>query len=109
MAKRLTKREREHKEMIALVPRPLVLYDVFDQEDELPDDMVGAEIVGIGSPAGRSRLAIDYIPKGSREVMRIVLGAGDRGLWIDLDGVLRAPPEEETPGDLPEEDIEPVL
>lgn len=55
--------------------------------DERPEDLIGAQIINIGSPADPGRLeggglVIDYKPAGSDQVKRLVLAFNELGIWI---------------------------
>jgi hypothetical protein len=66
------------------------------KRDEIPTDMTGATIVGIGSPRKVNSLCdagliIDYIPRNSRKICRIVLGFDEREMRITYQGLAEAP------------------
>jgi hypothetical protein len=66
------------------------------KRENIPPDMAGATIVGIGRPhrlfslcdAG---LIIDYIPRHSKNVYRIVLGFDEREMRITYQGLAEVP------------------
>lgn len=56
---------------------------VFREGDDIPHDLVGAEIIRIGTDEERSgRLVIDYRPRDSVTDRQLVLGYSDRGIWV---------------------------
>jgi hypothetical protein len=58
-----------------------------DYGDALPPGLVGATIVRFGAARGGrldgGGLVIDYIPKGSALIHRVVFGLNEAGMWIE--------------------------
>lgn len=65
--------------------------------DAIPSDLVGAEIVALGTFA-RARdvegggLVIDYRKNGEQQVRRIVLGFTELGMWVEFCGLSQSAP-----------------
>ncbi|SRR6266852_1619590 len=57
--------------------------------DEMPSDIIDAEIVAIGTTRLRLEgggLVIDYRPKASTTVMRLALSFTELGMWVSYHG-----------------------
>jgi len=73
-----------------MIRAPIIpkLPDRFDPNDGfiIPDDLLGATIVGFGtceSEISDPVLVIEYVPRGeSSEPRRIDLAFNDRGMWV---------------------------
>jgi hypothetical protein len=61
--------------------------------DAIPDDIVGAQILGFGtiawdlleevsSPIEAAGLVVDYLPHGSDSPRRVSFGASELGVWV---------------------------
>jgi hypothetical protein len=67
--------------------------NVFHPEyaEEIPEDLIGAEIVNFGAPVGGSfdggGLVIDYRPKGCDEIKRLILDFNESGMWSVYNGI----------------------
>ena len=58
-----------------------------DYGDSLPPGLIGATIVRFGAAIGMrldgGGLVIDYIPKGSKLIHRVVFGLNEAGMWVE--------------------------
>jgi hypothetical protein len=68
-----------------------ILPDPFGCErgDPLPPDIIGATIVNMGTPSDSQifeggGLVIDYLPRGSGAITRVVIEFSDLGAWVAL-------------------------
>jgi hypothetical protein len=72
---------REDAEFVDALP------DVFGRHAELPDDLIGATVVRIGTSPGRhvegGGLIIECRPRGDKHDKRVVFGFNDCGMWIE--------------------------
>lgn len=74
------------------------LPDVYRQGEPLPSGIIGARIIGFGSAPRSSELeggglVIDYVPKGKKETLRVVLSFTELGMWITESAALTTGPE----------------
>lgn len=55
--------------------------------EDMPNDLIGAKIIRIGTPAKRGveggGLVIDYVTEDSTSSKRIVFAFNERGMWIE--------------------------
>jgi hypothetical protein len=62
------------------------LPDHFDPREgfDIPDDLVGATIIGFGTCQSESDplLVIEYVPKNGAARRRVELAFNDRGMWV---------------------------
>jgi hypothetical protein len=73
-----------------------------DDGDAIPQDIVGAKILGIGtiawgllydltSPIEAAGLVIDYLPIGGESPRRVSFGASELGVWVAYQGGQASP------------------
>ena len=64
---------------------------VFRHGDDLPDGLTGATIINTGTVENNSGiegdgLLLDFVPKGSAIVRRVVLAFNEVGMWVEFVG-----------------------
>ncbi len=61
---------------------------VFREGDDVPKELERATIVRVGTTKDRE-LLIEYQPLDKSCIRRLVLGFGDRGIWIEQDKTIK--------------------
>ena len=79
----------------AIIPR---WPNAFDSQrgSQIPDDLVGATIVAIGTTSERVEgggLVLDYQPKNKKRVFRLILAFNELAMWIHRQSILAEDPE----------------
>ena len=72
-----------HPDAKALIPK---LPSLFQDGEEIPSDLVGATILGIGTTdvcSESGEFVIHYVPKGESHARRLTLLFNERGMWIE--------------------------
>ena len=73
------------------------------RRERLPKGLIGAEILDIGTveDAGMVEgggLVIDFLPAGSQQTHRVVLGFNEIGMWAEATGRAELRPARRSPG-----------
>ncbi len=87
-----------HGDRAAIIPRWPNSFDS-QRGDQIPDDLVGAIIVAIGTTNERIEgggLVLDYRPKNKQRVYRLILAFNELAMWIHQQAILAEDPESDS-------------